>query len=878
MNLILNVILLNELSLLRSKMNGYHGTIFLSHSASDKPFVEEVLKGIDTAVTFYDTKTIAPGQSTLEAMKEGVAKASVFVLFHSDSGKSPWVDFEKELAEIESIKNKNFKILVCPVNGSSYKTLPDWMKRFMTVTPDYNARDISRTITYLYQRSIESAYPESVRTYPGREALKREVSLAIMRASAISGKPLSALVVSGIHGMGRGTFAAELVRDAYRGMRPAGPVFAVPEAGDAVDWHLHLLSDLRGGLSDDEVAKQISAFNALGPAAQAQTLLASLLHWGKLNQVVTIRHRWGLRGNGSSIKPWLSELFLLLQNEPSVRLILISERKLPDLEINSIGNVLQFHLDDLDSESIQFILSDRIPPRYLDPQRLLPLAEKINGHPATANYVAMLVGSGKSMDSLIGAPSAIYAFQDSILVALYESNILTSTQKSILHLLSWFPRLSSSIISEVFSDVKPEALTEELWRLVEFSLVNQAELGRYSCPAVVAGTYRRRNEGGYDDILNRVADILNRQFEEERLDFELIDSLLVAVVSSGMSVSARLQKLLTPARLLPALEKEYTEGLSSVGDRARAHFERCRSLAELSMSMKISDDDLENILFYGGDSSVRLGDYPKNMINIMRGKGMLTADYIEGSYLYHKQRDFEGAASVLSRSISSRRFRVRNIRLLARIYLRDGKFPQALDTLNYLPESRLIRDTGLVIMKVKALRGTRNASDAQKLLASLRDRPDDYGDIALYRAGSALRNGQYPEALRFVEAARSAPKANQAVLSILKCACEIESGDFTNLGPTCATARSLGRDSDALQLQARAALKEGDWKSALGYIDQVKRKDWFDLNVELRAIQAMMESIEVKRDPVEFKSSATRKDDVLRRIADAVEGNNLSYF
>ena len=51
------------------------------------------------------------------------------------------------------------------------------------------------------------------------------------------------------------------------------------------------------------------------------------------------------------------------------------------------------------------------------------------------------------------------------------------------------------------------------------------------------------------------------------------------------------------------VEKEYYEGLGAVGTEARIHFQRCNSLAKLAMGMNASDDSLENILFYGADSS-----------------------------------------------------------------------------------------------------------------------------------------------------------------------------------------------------------------------------------------------------------------------------------
>src|SRR5208283_4057635 len=116
---------------------------------------------------------------------------------------------------------------------------------------------------------------------------------------------------------------------------------------------------------------------------------------------------------------------------------------------------------------------------------------------------------------------------------------------------------------------------------------------------------------------------------------------------------------------------------------------------------------------------------------------------------------------------------IRNVRLLARIYLRSGKYLPALETLNIVPEARLMRDSGLVVMKIKALRGTRNHAEANELRKKLKGLDDDYGDIAVYYASAEIRAGNYSDALKHVMTAKMAPRANQAILSILQCACEV---------------------------------------------------------------------------------------------------------
>lgn len=124
------------------------GSIFLSHAAADKGFVEKVYQRLDVSSTFYDIKSVEPGQSFIEAMKEGTSGNNIFVLFHSPNTRDTWVEYEKRLAEVNHA-SKRGKVLVVPLLGETYRSLPEWMKGFMTCTENYSVSDIVRQIQLL---------------------------------------------------------------------------------------------------------------------------------------------------------------------------------------------------------------------------------------------------------------------------------------------------------------------------------------------------------------------------------------------------------------------------------------------------------------------------------------------------------------------------------------------------------------------------------------------------------------------------------------------------------------------------------------------------------------------------------------------------------
>lgn len=851
------------------------GTIFLSHASEDKAYVESILAHLDVSTAFYDLNTISPGQESIQSMKDGVGGASVFVLFHSKYTGKVWVEFEKDLAEIQRVRNRALQILIVPVDGETYRTLPEWMKSFMTTTPSFLPRDVVRLINHLSEVALFESQPELGQSYPGREDLERKISLAIRHHPAKTGKPLSVLVLTGLEGMGKATVAKALIRNAYPGMRAGGPSFKLPDAADAIDLHLRLREDIENGLSPTQREEQIAAFNDLTAQQQAEAIVASLCHWSKTNQVITLRSRWGFRDRTHQLPSWLEALLKLLESPYNIRIILLSERKLPLEAVSSFEHVRQYELEELDTNAIHTILDDLIEPRYQVPERIPEITVEIQGHPATARHVAYLVNGGMSIETLTIVPDPIYSFHDRTLEAIFSNSGLTTFQIELLELLSWFPTLSSDVIWDVFKSRSKEDIVRELWQLNSFSLVIHGEGGHYAVPNVIASRFRRTSSPSGLALFPRVADLLKQRFDEGRITVELIDSLIVGAVALKGDLPDFLKGAVTSSALLQVVEQEYNLGLGASWDEASRHFKQAYGLSRLSLTLKSSDDIIENIMFYGADAAVRTGLRPTDLLDYMQRSGFSSYYYVDGSYLFHVKRAYKEAATYLKRALNSKHFRIRTVRLLTRIYLRIGEWSLALETLNRVDDARLRRDTGLMTMKIRALHGIRNHKEARELRKALGNGDNEYGDLATMEAARLFRENKFSEAKEALERAEKAPKSNKVTLRFLSCAIEVESGDNSNLPEVCGLARAAGREADALQLLARAALVVGDWASAEAKLNQIDYKDYFDLEVELRMLNFKIRSSECLADPVLAKKARERKEEVLRLSASSVEGGRF---
>lgn len=847
-----------------------NGVVFLSHASEDKFFVEEVYKRLDASLTFYDIKTIDPGQKSIEAMKRGVSDSAVFVLFHSPNSSKAWVEFEKELAETAKINTNSFQVLVCPIGGETHHSLPEWMKSYMTTTEDYGVSDIVRAILYL-QRKVLDKQGYSSPSLIGREELLRKIAVDIRKAVAIRGKAIQQIVVAGLPGIGRNAVAHGICENVLPGMRPAGPRIELPDMAEAVDLFLRLREDIDGPMGKDEISRQMVAFQNLTLAEQASTILTYLLHFEKLNQPVVVGTRWGLRDRAKQLKPWFRELLHQWEKYPALKVIFVSERRLAEEEISKYPSLVQYTIERLSDDDIEYILNIFIEPRLFDASQAEEISRKILGHPATAKHVSALVNAGRSFDSLNSNPDPIHSFQDSALEALFAQNFITETQRKILALLGWFPRLPIKIITKVIPGLQKEEVSEELWQLLDYSLISSSDGGYYRLPDMVSSRVKRDPSMRHPETFRRVKEIIEQEIEGGTLQTELIDALLISTVETTGELPEELRDIVTSSSLLTLVQELFFAARGGVGSQ-RDVYQKIYVLSKLAMNMDTSDDAVEQILFTGGDSAIRSGEYPKDILDFMEKKGMASIYYLKGSYYFYIDRDFKNAAYNLRKAFELRHFRMRNARLLAKCLVRDQEFGKALDILEKLDQTRLMSDAGLVVLKIRALRGLWRHSEADALENSWKPDSDDYGEASLFNAGKALQLGNIPEARRHIEVARKAPKINRLSLQLTDCAVSIEEGDLSLLPETVVMANGAGRSFDSLQLQAKAAVKEGDWKTALNYIDQIDRKQLFDLHTESEALNLKLKDPVIFRDPAEVSEVRKRLDEVVALSARAPQG------
>jgi hypothetical protein len=844
------------------------GSIFLSHTVADKKFVEQVYERLDASSTFYDIRTVQPGQSFVEAMKSGTTGKNLFVLFHSPDTKGTWVEYETQLAEV-NLASRHGRILVVPLRGETYRSLPEWMKGYMTCTENYTVSDVVRQIQFIQGQLLDEISGEG-ELIIGREDLLRKAHIKSLKSIQETGSPLQHIVISGLPGMGRKTFATQYIAKSMGSMRPGGPSFGLPDMAEAVDFYLALKQDVAGLFSKEGLENQISAFRSMTPADQARIIFDVAKHWSDINQPLTISTRLGLRDRNRALKPWLNHFFELSKEAPSLRVIYISERQLPEESVIEIPNVMQVHIDELDASDVQYILGEKVDTRYFDAAKAERLSNHIHGHPATAHYVAKFINSGKNIDTLNENPEPIHAFQERILGKILSEDLISEDQRKILALLGIFPRLSFSILARIV-ELPRKKLSYELWELQEASLISATSSEYYSSPSVVANRTRKELSKTSEFFLNEVRQLIQDDLTAGKLDSQLIDALLIASTTPSGEVPNELNGLVTSSSLLTMVTDRFFRA-REMHKGSRDMYLSAYNLSKLGLNMEASDDAVEQILFTGGDSAIRAGVYPQDIIDKMQNDALPSVYYLQGSYEFHVLKDDAAASKNLKLSLSMKHFKLRNVRLLARALIRAQDFSGALEALNNLNDRQLERETGLMIQKIRAYRGLRNHKEADALERKLKGRDDEYGEIHIYNAGKFLQEQRLKDALDALDQAERAPRVNRFTLQLLKCAVQIENGDPSLLPLAVELANSVGRVYDANQLQARHAVVQGRWADAEKFLGEIKKKDYFDLQIARRMLLQKMEDLQIRTDAAAISRCEEELEEIARLSVRAPAG------
>ncbi len=504
---------------------------FLSHSSTQKDFVEAVARELGRQYCVFDQYSFHTGDDLHEAIKRGLNDSSLFVLFASKEAlKSFWVDFELNEASRLTIQKFIERVAVFIVDTDvAVADLPSWLQKAVVTrasVPKLVAREIRDQLDALLRAEQQSAFVGR-----SREVAAAEKALFPADGSAAP----RVLALWGLSGIGRRTLSGRLGRDLLNLKRPL--VFQV-QSGDSVQ---DIATKVATRLQAHNTPNELQATVARLAAADTQTALKEILSY--LEAAITASElpvfvdAGGLLDNDGRYSIVVSEIIRGVSQAQSLYATLITERR-PTEEVENGFTVPHIRVDQLTNDEVKRLLaaiSVRLGPA-LDGAQATELADYIGGYPPAAHY-AMQLARDYGLTLILAEKARLVDFRARAFVRyLSQSLKLGNEQRQILSLLATYNPLPLPVIGRVLR-LTPEQCALQLAYLIDASLIRPDEGGLYWLVGPIVEAVHRlfgRDTVDHTGVASELDSYLNAADPRDRA-IELAQALFRAKRLSGVA-------------------------------------------------------------------------------------------------------------------------------------------------------------------------------------------------------------------------------------------------------------------------------------------------------------------------------------------------------
>lgn len=451
---------------------------FLSHGAPDKPFVDRVAQLLGRQYVVFDRYEFKTGDDFRDAIRKGLAGATVFSLFASaKSVTRDWVRFELREAEMMLIRGNIDRVLVLLLEPDFDRSLlPEWLNR--SKQGYASSPEVAATII---RSAIRDRLREDQRAiFVGRSEELAEAERLLVPVGP--GTPPRVFLLYGLPGIGRKTVCTRLASNLLS--YSACIVFPIEDGDGLVEIALKLAAKLDPFATQSNLAAAIKALKSRKESDLIVEIVKYLKSASDQSLLPVFEDAGGLIDGDGALQVSVVTLLNAISGNPEIYLALIS-RRLPKLVERGSGQdfpcVRVNPLRRMEVERLLTLLAQR-KSVTVDHKRLSDLAEYVHGFPPAAYYALELV-KRFGVDQVLADKRRLVEFTSSyFLRTLITDPNLTDDRKRILSLLAVYSPLPLQVIGlSLRLDVEKLAL--EMQYLLECAFVSPDEQGDYELSA-----------------------------------------------------------------------------------------------------------------------------------------------------------------------------------------------------------------------------------------------------------------------------------------------------------------------------------------------------------------------------------------------------------
>ena len=648
---------------------------FLSHSSKDKNFVEAVFRTLGAAQAEYDQATFDVGRLNAENIFSSLERSAVFVLFLSkNSISSPFVTEEQRLALEMRGRGAMRRILILAIDHTSFNALPSWLRDINVAqhlsTPKACARRIQ---TILLQTQAE--FRSNVRIFVGRNEEKRDLTEALAQPSGSS--PI-ALAIAGHDGIGRRTFANEVLTSVFPNLGLVPPQITLGSQ-DSIDDLFRKLYGVLYSSSVQTIVDDFESFVGLSYSSKISRIinLVEIIHNG--GEVLFLNDEGGMLTNEGHYQQYIIDSLKPFGDAIRPIAVFIHNR-MPPFSYRATQKRIYFCLlKPFNDEDIKSIMGLRLKQYNIpyDSEQIDNLIESIEGHPFNVNYI---VGVAKSygLEQFFLMRDEFNAWRRRRANEFINQIEFSETDKKIMSIISQFRFVPIEMLVNTIESSQTE-ISISLRNLEDSGCIERNQY-YYRLSSPLRDAIQRDSRFQMDKDLRQktaqsVVEVVAGYKNDDNVSVELIEVGITASIVSGESDKYKfLTDIILPSHFLRLARQSYDRN-----DHKLA-VDLCEQA--LSREVLLTEEGKIEALRIRGLSLARLrerGKLKDNNSDLRRvgsKYAKIIAFFLEG-FDNRLAGDLDGAESAFLKGYSLGHENYHIMRELAQVYLRQGRFAEA---------------------------------------------------------------------------------------------------------------------------------------------------------------------------------------------------------
>lgn len=723
---------------------------FLSHSSKDKPFVTQVANGLGPAQCEFDQYTFDYTLTT-QAIRRALSRSDLFVLFLSENSlRSPFVQEELRLASELRGQGRVAKILIFPLDDTSYSSLPDWLRSINVTIRLKSPLTIARKIqATLVQLDVEKENISNI--YIPRD---REEALLRQALSKPPGEAPIALHTVGYLGLGRRT----LLKKVLNGLFPRYIHTFVPitmNKFEGINEFYRRVYEYFMSSSIEEQLKDFKSFADSSEGKQLDQLDDLFIDIISGEEFIIVDDQGGVYTDEGDYQPFFKSLLSRLKaaSRPVIgfaqtRMMPLRYRELYSFSYHLPLNPLE---DDKTSELASFKLRDA--GIDFSAQQLADLCLLLDGNPVNVQ-LAVNVIQAYGLEAFLADPSLLIEWKRRRGEDFLSKITFSGVESDIMAVLIDYRYVNLELIMRVVSYEITE-VTAALRKLEEYCCVERHG-PLYAIPAAIhdaGGRDKRfhRNEKWRQTVAVGIVDSMADYQIDERAPIGLIEAAATASIVSGKSQTL-VSRFILPSYYITLARRAYDD------DAYGQTIKFCKLAWDSPTAITV--EGKVEVLRLWGLAAVRLGDkkalqYVLDQLEQFKSKKIARRhSFFLRGFHFRFERNFDLAETefLKAHDLAPNDFSIN--RELASLYRHQGEFVEAESYARaayaVAPTNPYILDVLLECLLGKSYQGME--VDQSEIAGLFRDL-ERYGDVpgsSFYQqriAQDLSRQRKYPSAL-----------------------------------------------------------------------------------------------------------------------------------